>query len=127
MMFSKFYPSSIEISITRTNQHKFYNHSFNDYKNCYWWPHRDAGYNAIIYFNDDDGTNFYDEIIPKKKYNEHFKPWRPKEDLRVVKKIKSKYNKLVFFDGKKFLHGMDINSDRYFYDEYRKNQVFFFQ
>jgi len=112
---------------TRTNQHKFYNHSFNDYKNCYWWPHRDAGYNAIIYFNDDDGTNFYDEIIPKKKYNEHFKPWRPKEDLRVVKKIKSKYNKLVFFDGKKFLHGMDINSDRYFYDEYRKNQVFFFQ
>jgi len=113
---------------TITNQTKFYKNNFNDYKNNYWWPHRDVGYNAIIYFNDDDnGTNFYDEIIPKKKYNEHFKPWRPKEDLRVVKKIKSKYNKLVLFDGKKFLHGMDVNSDRYFYDEYRKNQVFFFK
>ena len=110
-----------------TNQARFKRHKFNDYEKNYWWPHRDVGYNGIVYFNDDDGTNFYEEIITKKKSKEHFKPWRPKEDLRVVKKIKSKYNRFVFFNGRKFLHGMDINSDRYFCNEYRKNQVFFFQ
>ena len=28
-------------------------HEFNDYKNYYWWPHTDGGYNGIVYFNDD--------------------------------------------------------------------------
>lgn len=112
---------------TVTNQTRFYKNNFNDYKNNYWWPHRDDGYNAIVYFNDDDGTNFYDEIYFRERTHEHYEPWRSKKDLTVVKKLESKYNRLVFFDGKKFLHGMDINSDRYFYDEYRKNQVFFFE
>ncbi len=110
-----------------TNQTRFKKHNFNDYKNNYWYPHRDDGYNAIIYFSDDDGTNLYKKIIKrKKKYTEHFKPWEPKKNLKVVKKIKSKYNRLVLFDGRRFLHGMDINSDRYFCNEYRKNQVLFF-
>tara|TARA_B100001057_G_scaffold234950_1_gene235294 strand:- start:77 stop:682 length:606 start_codon:yes stop_codon:yes gene_type:complete len=112
---------------TITNQTKFYKHRFNDYENNYWWPHRDPGYNAIVYFNDESGTNFYKEINPKMRMNEHFKPWRSKKDLMLEKTLDPKYNRLVFFDGKKFLHGMDINSDRYFFDEYRKNQVFFFQ
>ena len=33
---------------------------------------------------------------------------------------------MVFFDGWKFQHGMNISNDRYFDQEYRKNQVFFF-
>ena len=123
-----------------TNQTRFKKHNFNDYKNNYWYPHKDEGYNAIIYFSDDDGTNLYKKIIKnditrhvvgvrrnrERKLNEHFKPWKPKKDLKVVKKIKSKYNRLVLFDGRRFLHGMDINSDRYFCNEYRKNQVLFF-
>ena len=110
-----------------TNQTKFYKNDFNDYKNNYWWPHRDHGYNAIVYFNDEGGTNFYREMCSRERTSEHYEPWRSKKDLLLVKKLEPKYNRLVFFDCKKFLHGMDINSDRYFSNEYRKNQVFFFQ
>jgi hypothetical protein len=112
---------------TITNQTRFYKNDFNDYKNNYWWPHRDHGYNAIVYFNDEGGTNFYREMRSRERTNEHHEPWRSKNDLLLVKKLEPKYNRLVFFDGKKFLHGMHINSDRYFSNEYRKNQVFFFQ
>ena len=37
-----------------TNCTRFKRHEFNDYENCHWWPHRDGGYNGIVYFNDDD-------------------------------------------------------------------------
>ena len=47
--------------------------------------------------------------------------------MKVLKKIKPKYNRLVLFDGDKFLHGMNIVNNRYFSDEYRCNQVFFFK
>ena len=43
-----------------TNCSRFKKHEFNDYKNYYWWPHTDGGYNGIVYFNDDEkhGTCF---------------------------------------------------------------------
>ena len=112
-----------------TNQTKFYIDDFNDYKNCYWWPHHDAGYNGIVYFNNDNqnGTNIYYEIKSKKMLTEHYQPWRSKNDFKVLKHLEPKFNRLVFFDGYKFLHGMNIINDRYFSDEYRKNQVFFFK
>ena len=34
-----------------TNQTRFNDDEFNDYKNCIWWPHVDEGYNGIVYFN----------------------------------------------------------------------------
>ena len=111
-----------------TNCARFKRHEFNDYENCHWWPHKDTGYNGIVYFNDDDqnGTNFYNELIPLPDINEHYAPWRSKDEFELIKHLEPKYNRLVFFDGWKFLHGMNISNDRYFGQEYRKNQVFFF-
>ena len=119
-------PSSYDII---TNQARFYKHTFNDIENCYWWPHLDRGYNGIVYFNDDseNGTNIYRGINHRKMLTEHYRPWRLKEDFEVLKHLEPRYNRLVFFDGYKFLHGMNITNKKYFSDEYRNNQVFFFE
>jgi len=113
-----------------TNCTRFKRHPFNDYKNCVWWPHTDTGYNGIVYFNHDSehGTCFYDELGDERAEdtNEHEAPWGAKENFIVLKTLEPKYNRLVFFDGWKFPHGMNICTDRYFGEEYRKNQVFFF-
>ena len=111
-----------------TNCSRFKKHEFNDYKNYYWWPHTDGGYNGIVYFNDDDkhGTCFYEELVEKPDVPEHYQPWGAKKDFIVIKTLEPKYNRFVFFDGYKFPHGMNICTDRYFGEEYRKNQVFFF-
>ena len=34
-----------------TNVTKFIDKNFNDYENNYWYPHKDFGYTALIYFN----------------------------------------------------------------------------
>ena len=111
-----------------TNCARFKRHEFNDYENCHWWPHTDTGYNGIVYFNDDNenGTNFYNELKPLPDINEHYAPWRSKDEFELIKHLEPKNNRLVFFDGWKFQHGMNISNDRYFGEEYRKNQVFFF-
>ena len=117
-----------------TNQARFSNHDFNDYENCVWWPHQDEGYNGIVYFNKNDsecGTNFYSMITDDSYFlndvSEHCAPWRPKEKYEISKTLIPKYNRLVLFDGYKFPHGMNIVNDRYFSNEYRNNQVFFFE
>ena len=119
---------SYEGSDLITNCARFKRHEFNDYENCHWWPHTDTGYNGIVYFNDDNenGTNFYNELKPLPEVNEHYAPWRSKDEFELIKHLEPKYNRLVFFDGWKFPHGMNISNDRYFGEEYRKNQVFFF-
>ena len=119
---------SYEGSDLITNCARFKRHEFNDYENCHWWPHTDTGYNGIVYFNDDNenGTNFYNELKPLPEVNEHYAPWRSKDEFELIKHLEPKYNRLVFFDGWKFQHGMNISNDRYFGEEYRKNQVFFF-
>ena len=112
-----------------TNMQRFFKHEFNDNKNCYWWPHQDSGYNGIVYFNKDDntsGTNLYSVVGQYDMTLEHIKPWRSKEDFKILKTLEPKYNRLVFFDGLKFLHGANFPDDRYFGEEYRTNQVFFF-
>tara|TARA_B100001769_G_scaffold5175_1_gene3732 strand:- start:181 stop:801 length:621 start_codon:yes stop_codon:yes gene_type:complete len=112
-----------------TNMQRFFNHDFNDYKNCVWWPHQDNGYNGIVYFSDECGTNLYSTDTTDELPNapEHYKPWRLRENYKILKTLKPKYNRLVLFDGFKFPHGVDICSHRYYGEEYRKNQVFFFQ
>ncbi len=112
-----------------TNVTKFYKDEYNDWKNCIWWPHRDSGYNGIVFFSDECGTNLYSPDYEKdavKLAHEHKHPWVKKGEYTVIKTLEPKFNKLVFFDGLKFPHGMDVSSDRYFGDEYRYNQVFFF-
>ena len=111
-----------------TNCTRFKRHQFNDYKNYYWYPHTDGGYNGIVYFNDDNknGTCFYDELVDRPAMPEHYQPWGEKKDFIVIKTLEPKYNRFVFFDGYEFSHGMNICTDRYFGEEYRKNQVFFF-
>ena len=113
-----------------TNVSKFYRHDFNNYKECIWWPHRDTGYNGIVYFSDECGTNLYSpEYFDKSKRittYEHKTPWIKKGEFKLLKTLEPKFNRLVFFDGLKFPHGMDVCNDRFFDDEYRYNQVFFF-
>lgn len=105
---------------------------FNDYKNHYWYPHQDVGYNCVVYLNVDDnecGTNLYLNLDPKNEPPKHplyTQPWRPKSRFKLLKTIKSQFNRLVIFDGSKFVHGMNICNDRYFGEEYRRNQVVFF-
>ena len=119
-----------------TNQTRFYNDEFNDYNNCIWWPHIDEGYNGIVYFNKNDnecGTNLYsqitdaDEMTAYNTITEHSAPWRQKEKYEMIKILEPKFNRLILFDGFKYPHGMNIVNDRYFSDEYRCNQVFFFK
>ena len=112
-----------------TNMQRFSVNDFNDYKNYVWWPHQDNGYNGIVYFSNECGTNLYSTDTTDELPNapEHYKPWRLRENYEILKTIEPKYNRLVLFDGFKFPHGVDICSDRYYGEEYRKNQVFFFQ
>ena len=103
----------------------------NPYEETYWWPHHDPGYTALIYLNKDDtenGTNLYRNLCPEKeppKIPEHSEPWRPKERFELLKSLKPRYNRLVLFDGNKFLHGMNICDQRY-YEYFRINQALFF-
>ena len=117
-----------EVPDVVTNCTRFKRHQFNDYTNYYWWPHTDGGYNGIVYFNDDNknGTCFYEELVDRPDMPEHYQPWGEKKDFTLLKTLEPKYNRLVFFDGYEFSHGMNICTDRYFGEEYRKNQVFFF-
>jgi hypothetical protein len=112
-----------------TNITKFYKTEFNDYENNYWWPHKDSGYNAIVYFNEEEnsGTNLYENISDKIVGPEHANPWRPKEKWKLIKSLSSGYNKLVMFDGLKFYHGMNICNETFFLNEYIVNQVLFFK
>ena len=50
-----------------------------------------------------------------------------KKKYKIIKTLEPKYNRLVLFDGDEFPHGMNIVNDMYFSNEYRNNQVFFFE
>ncbi len=113
-----------------TNQTRFFKQEFNNYKDNYWWPHTDEGYTAIVYLNKNDyvnGTNLYEQLVAvDQDATEHQEPWKPKVYYNCLKHIEPAYNRLVLFNGLCY-HGMNICNDRYFDDEYRLNQVFFFK
>jgi hypothetical protein len=123
-----------------TNFTRFKKDPFNDYKLNHWWPHNDAGYNAIIYLNKDIkdefmGTHIYEPLnteVLDRSENEHYRPWTSKSDWKILFSFTAKYNRIVIFDGKKYKHGMDISDDRFFGDtlknaKFRINQVLFFE
>lgn len=116
-----------------TNASRFKKCEFNDYKNNYWWPHKDFGYTGMVYFNDGDeisGTNLYENLNSENEppnCPEHYSPWRSKDNWKIIRTLYPKYNRLVLFDGLKFFHGMNICNDNYFGENYRFNQVFFFK
>jgi hypothetical protein len=112
-----------------TNQSKFFKNDFNNFKDNYWYPHCDIGYNGLVYLNKCDntcGTNLYRNIHREEATAEHIDPWRPKRNWELLTTLKPTYNRCILFDGVKFPHGMHIPNDRYFGEEYRLNQVFFF-
>ena len=122
-----------------TNHTRFFTDSesikYNDYKNNWWWPHTDSGYNALVYLNKSEdgtsfGTNLYrlcDGFWEGRGGHEHANPWIRKDtgDCERIAAFKSKYNRLVAFDGYRYQHGMSVDDDRWFY-ETRVNQVMFF-
>ena len=122
-----------------TNHTRFYTDpesiKYNDYKNNWWWPHTDTGYNALVYLNKSEdgtsyGTNLYrlcDGFWDRKKGTEHGNPWTSKHtgECNRIAAFKSKYNRLVAFDGYRYQHVMAIDDDRWFH-ETRVNQVMFF-
>jgi len=116
-------PNTISSNFTR-----FIDRDFNDYNNCYWYPHIDDGYNALLYLNTNgcSGTNIYD-YVHRDLYNdpEHYKPWRPKDKYKLIYNIESKFNRLVLFDGR-LLHGMAVNNEKFFYTERINLATFFY-
>ena len=117
-----------EKNLVLTNKIKFEDYEFNDYFNYYWAPHYDLGYTALIYLNrhGQTGTNLYKCTgIDNWTTPEHHEPWRPKSEYTVIKKLSAEFNKLIMFNGKKFLHGMSIEDDSFFKHD-RLNQVLFF-
>ncbi len=109
-----------------TNIFKMLDKNFNDYKNNYWQPHKDKNdFVCIIYFNNPgcDGTNLYEDSSFKSKKNEHEEPWVHKKNFKLSYTYKPEFNDIFIFSGD-ILHGMNIASDRFFYES-RINQVFF--
>ena len=107
----------------KTNCDAWLEGDFNNWKDNYWWPHIDHGYNCIVYFSKDsvNGTNLYD---PSLKDEEWFKtsmeevpaeaqPWVPKTKVKLLKTLKPKYNRMVLFDGAYFPHSPAIDNDKY--------------
>ena len=111
-----------------TNMTTFIDRRFNDYQTKFWWPHKDKGYNALIYLDleDSSGTNVYkkllDDHIPP---IEHYYTWRNKKSFELIHTFESKFNRLVLFDGTT-LHGMAVDSDTFFKTP-RINVVSFYQ
>lgn len=104
---------------------------WNDYENNYWWPHRDAGYSALVYLNETDntGTNVYKCLAPDyegEDVREHEQPWRPKENYELLHNLEPKYNRAVIFDGARYHHGMNIHDDYFAGNITRMNLGFFF-
>ena len=59
------------------------------------------------------------------QYQNDMKHGQGTETFPCGETLVAKYNRMVLFDGM-IPHAMDISNDRYFGEEYRKNQVFFF-
>ena len=113
-----------------TNVLRFFKSPFNDYINNYWFPHLDPGYTAMIFLNkvSYNSTNLYEVVSADDNIvNEHFTPWRPKKHYKVVKTLRSKYNRMIMFEGDKFFHSMCVENDLFFGTKYRLNQALFFK
>lgn len=111
----------------------FKDHPFNTYEKSYWWPHKDAGYSALVYLNKEDntGTNIYKCLKPDyegEDVREHEQPWRPKEHYELLFNLEPKYNRAVIFNGAKYHHGMNIHDLLFAGDDVdpRINLGFFF-
>lgn len=119
----------IASKFTYTNYMKFLSKNFNNYRENFWGPHRDSGYTCIIYLDtfEGPGTNLYEAVgFDQQNCAEHVAPWRSRNKYKVIKTFVAKQNRLIMFNGKKFLHGMAIENN-YFFTEERKNLAMFFR
>lgn len=113
----------------KTNMQKWFKNSFNNYKENYWWPHYDDGYTLLVYLNDRNILNLYDNTSYYKTqctFQEHQKPWHPKDNYNVVKQLKIPFNRAVLFPANMILHGCGLDDD-YFFNNFRLNQAVFFK
>ena len=106
-----------------SNYTKFFNHKYDNY---IFYPHTDSGKTALVYLNKEKskGTNFYHPIKYKvgEEHEEHF---ISADQVEILHHVYSEYNKLIVWEGKELWHGLCM--DPKYTDEWRLNQVFFFQ
>lgn len=112
-------------NVFTTNVTKFICPQYNDFSKKYWWPHRDIGYNGIVYF-DNSGTNLYAKDSLNPLLPEWVCPWVSKSEWNVIHTTDARPNRCILFDGAMFPHGMNVSNRNYF-DKYRVNQVYFFK
>ena len=107
----------------QSNYTKFFNHK---YDNHIFYPHIDPGKTALIYLNKEKskGTNFY-HPIKYQQGEEHEKHFIPANQVEILHHVSSEYNKLIIWEGKQLWHGLCM--DPKYTNEWRLNQVFFFQ
>ena len=118
--------------VLATNETLFFDEPYNDPENNWWWAHQDLGYNMIIYMSKDGdscGTNLYcpedyRRLLAYGDYEEHTHPWVPKENIKRLKHLEGKYNRMVLFDGN-IPHGMNLIKNK-FINEYRRNITGFY-
>ena len=110
-------------NLVSTNYTKFLNNKF---QNKLFHPHTDSGKTALVYLNKgkSKGTNFY-SYVDFEVGTEHKEHFYPKNKAKVLHNIESEYNKLIIWNGALQYHGMCM--DKKWLDEWRINQVFFFQ
>ena len=110
-------------------RYRFLTRDDNPYEDRVWNPTKTPGYVAFVYLNSGTyaGTNLYapQTIYPTDGLPQHAAPWKSRHLWPILKSITAKYNRMVMFDGNKFVHGMAVNDDRFF-DEERVSQIMFF-
>ena len=117
---------SESLGLVTTNVFKMLDEKFNNYKENYWWPHKDnAQYVCLIYLNDPgcDGTNLYEDTNFNPTKPEHQQPWINKKNFTCFFTFKPSFNDLFIFPAN-MLHGMNIETDRFFKED-RINQAIF--
>ena len=113
-----------KLSNTNIEFNYFKNNKINLSNNYQHFPHKDFNYNAIVYLDKvcSGGTAIYD--MPQVSNTEQFDIFYNVDNISK-NIIRSAPNRLVIFDGN-FMHGGYIEDHNKYVNEWRINQVMFF-
>ena len=106
--------------------HTNYTYFYQIYKDRFFFPHQDPGTTALVYLDKEiaNGTNIYKPVKRVEEREEHKEHYADETEFEVIAHTPSEYNKLVIWNGEHY-HGL-CQDDKYI-NQWRLNQVFFFQ